>query len=182
MRRLRDEASGFTLIELMVVAFIGSLLLAMAGTYVMSASRTGAFAESQSATLNDMRTAVEQMSREIRGADAIEWCTPAGSCLEVGAQTATGTFITVRYTHVADVLERAVFDDATSTWGDPQKVIDRVVNGAGDPVFACEANSSLLRVNIDLSIEPTPDSDPVLNIVTSVRPRNYPSKATCPSP
>lgn len=181
MRRLRDD-SGMTLIELMVVAAIGSVLLAMAGTYVMSASRTGAFAEGQSATLNDMRTAVEQISREIRGSDSIDWCTPTGSCIEVGAQTATGGFITVRYTHVDDELRRELFDDVTSTWGDPQKVIGRVVNGAGDPVFACQVDSSLLRVNIDLQIEPTPASDPVLNVVTSVRPRNFPSKAACPSP
>lgn len=179
MRRFRREESGFTLVELMIASFIGAAVMAMAGGFVVSAARTGIFAEGQSITINDVRTAVDRMSREIRGSDAIKYCEPAGSCLQVGAQKATGGFRTVRYTHSGDELKREVQDPDTGEWGTSLIVIERVANGVTQPVFRCDIESSLLKVNIDLRIQPTPHSSPVLNVQTAVSPRNFPSKARC---
>jgi type II secretory pathway pseudopilin PulG len=178
-RRLRDD-QGTTLMETSVAAAVLMVAVAAIGAFIYSASTGSIFAQGQSATINDVRNTMQQIEKEVRGADALEWCAPAGSCLEVGAQTPDGAFRTVRYTHTGTVLQRAIFDDMTSTWGNPQTVIQRVTNTAGQPVFACDTQSTLLRVTIDLYIEPTPVSDPNLNVQTSLRPRNFPSVASCP--
>jgi prepilin-type N-terminal cleavage/methylation domain-containing protein len=180
MRRLRSDESGFSLIELLVASAIGAGILAIAGGLLVSAVRTGLFTDGQVITIDDTRTAVERMSKELRGADSIVWCAPSTNCLQVGAQTPTGGFRTVRYTRSGEDLRREVFDNATSTWSEPEILIERVVNGVDQPIFSCDVQSSLLKVNVDLAIQPTPQSDPVLNMKTSVRPRNFPSKATCP--
>lgn len=179
-RGIRTDESGFTLSEMLVVGLVASIVLTVAGSLLVTAYRTSVFTEGQVVTINDTRNAVEQISKEIRGSDTITWCAPTGSCLEMGAQTPTGTFRTVRYRHTVDRLERQVFDPATTTWSESQTVIERVSNGAAAPVFKCDVVSSLLRVNVDLRIRPTPQSNPVYNVETSVRPRNFPSKATCP--
>ncbi len=180
MAKARRE-DGFTLVEVGIAMLLGAILLTLATTLVVVAYRTGAFTQGQGFTLNDARNAMQGMEREVRGAGFINWCSPAGSCLEVGAQTPSAGFQTLRYTHSDDALQRQVYDESSSTWSEPQPVIERVANTGSEPVFACDTQSTLLRVNIDLKIKPTPASDPVLNLYTSVRPRNFPSKARCPS-
>lgn len=178
-RRLSDDR-GFTVAEAAVAMFVGAVLLGALSTLLVVASRTGAFTEGQSATLNNARNAMQQLEREVRGADFIKWCAPTGSCLEIGVQTPSSTFQTVRYTHTAEELRREIYDDATSQWSAPQTLVSRVVNEGAEPVFECDTGSTLLHVNIDLKIEPTPVSDPHLNMATSVRPRNFPTKSGCP--
>lgn len=180
IRRLRSDQTGFTLVEVAVAGALGLGVLAVAATFVVTAVRTGLFTDGQVITINDTRTAVERLSKEIRGADSIVWCTPTSSCIQVGAQTPEGGFRTVRYTRSGENLQREEFDTTTSTWSQPEVLIERVVNEAAQPIFSCDVQSSLLKVNVDLAIQPTPQSDPVLNMNTSVRPRNFPSKATCP--
>jgi type II secretory pathway component PulJ len=179
LMRRRDE-EGATVAELAITALVASIALAFLAAFLVSTFGAGIFAEGQVATINDARNAMMRMEKEIRGADSIEWCSPPGSCLVVGAQTPLGGFRTVRYRHNAAVLERQEFNPSTSTWSAPQTIVERVGNTGSQPVFACDTQSTFLRVNIDLHIEPTPDSDPKYNIHTSVRPRNFPSKASCP--
>lgn len=172
---------GLTVVELIVSAFIASIALIFLTGFLINAFRTGIFTEGQAATINSARNAMLRIEKEIRGADSITWCSPTGSCLEIGAQKADGGFRTVRYRHASDTLQRQQFDPATSTWSELQPIVERVVNPAPEPVFTCDTQSTLLRVNVDLQIEPTPRSDPNYNVHTSIRPRNFPSKASCPS-
>jgi hypothetical protein len=180
IRTLRRE-DGFTVAELAVTALVGSIALTFLALFLINTFETGAFTDGQATTINDARNAMLRIEKELRGADSITWCTPTGSCLEIGAQTADGGFRTVRYVHTASALQRQQFNDATSTWSTLQPIVERVVNAGAEPVFACDTQSTLLRVNVDLQIEPTPQSDPNYNVHTSIRPRNFPSKASCPT-
>jgi type II secretory pathway component PulJ len=183
-RRLRSE-DGMTLIELMVAGLLGSVLLIAMGGFLMSTMRAGSFTQGQSATLNDVRNAMQQVEKEVRGAESINWDCGAGyttgECLIVGAQTPTSEFRTVRYAKVGTELQRSVFDSANAVWASPRTVIERVMNTGSQDVFGCDEAVTLLRVIIDLHIEPTPSSGTTMNVQTSVRPRNFPSSAgQCP--
>lgn len=178
--RLRRD-DGFTIVEFLVVAALGLVTLTLLGTLLIGTHRTEHFTAGQTATIDDARLAMQQLVQEIRGADFINWCTPSGACLEVGARSPQGGFHTVRYARSGSELQRSVYDVGTASWSDPEVVINRVENPAGQPVFACDEQSTLLRVNIDLLITPTPESPPAYSIGTSVRPRNFPSTANCPT-
>lgn len=176
---LRQEG-GFTVAEMAVAGFLGGVVLTTLAVFMVNALETGIFTEGQAATINDARNAMQRIEKEVRGADSIKWCAPAGGCLEVGAQTPDGGFRTVRYQLVGTELQRQEFDEGAATWGALRTVVERVANDGTQPVFACDTQSTLLRVNVDLHIEPTPQSDPNFNVHTSVRPRNFASKAVCP--
>jgi type II secretory pathway pseudopilin PulG len=186
-RRLRDD-SGWTLVELMVGSALGLLVLIIVGTFLMNMMNGSVFALGETQTINDVRNAMQQIEKEARGADSLTWCSPTGFCLEVDAQTPTGGSRTVRYQcpNCSDAgstprtLTRQVFDSVSHTWGAAQTVIQRVTNSSSQAVFACDTQSTLLRVILDLYIEPTPKSDPNLHVVDSFRPRNFPAVATCP--
>jgi type II secretory pathway pseudopilin PulG len=179
-QRLADE-DGFTLVEVMVAAGLGLILLIAVGSFLMSAMRASIFAETQSRTLDDARTVMKQIEKETRGAEFITWCADDGSCLEVGAQSPTGTAKTVRYTHADAQLLRAEFDSVDNEWSAQEVSVERLANSSSQPVFSCDEQSTLLRLNVDLHIEPTPTSGPNLQITTSIRPRNYASIANqCP--
>jgi type II secretory pathway pseudopilin PulG len=176
--KIRRE-DGFTLVEMSIAGMVAAVLLAALGTFLINSTNAGAFTQGMSATIDDVRNVMQQIEKETRGADSITWCEPTGSCLEVGAQTPTGSFQTLRYNHTGTTLTREVFDETEGTWGDPMVTVDRVVNTASQPVFSCDSDTSYLRLTIDLYIEPTPDSDPNLNVQTSIRPRNFMSAALC---
>lgn len=180
LRALLRRDGGFSLVELAVGSMLATLLLTVVALLLVQSFNTSGFTQGQTSTINDARNAFQRIEKELRGADSIAWCTPTGACLEVGAQTPDGAFRTVRYTHASGELRREIFDAGTSTWGAPETIIQRVVNTGGQPVFACETATTLLRVTVDLHIEPTPRSDPNYNLHTSFRPRNFPSIATCP--
>jgi type II secretory pathway pseudopilin PulG len=174
---------GFSLAELIVASALGAVVILLVGNFLTSSMKTGAFTEGQSATINDARNAMQTIEKEIRGADSITWpntCSPVGNCLVVGAQTVSGGFRTVRYGYTSSALTREIFDPVAGTWGTAQPVIDRVANTSTQPLFSCDTQSSLLRVTVDLHISPTPVSNPSYNLQTSIRPRNFPSKAVCP--
>jgi type II secretory pathway component PulJ len=179
LRRRREE-SGFTVIELGVAGLLGVAVVGLAATVLIVVTRAGNFTQGQGFTLNDARNAMQQMEKEFRGADFVNWCATDGTCVEVGAQTAAGGFRTVRYLHASESLNRSLLDPDTGTWSDAQPVIERLVNGTDRPVFSCDSGTTLARLTIDLWIMPTPQSNPSLNLQTSIRPRNFPERASCP--
>jgi hypothetical protein len=179
-RRLTKGDAGFALPELVIAAAIAFGAFAMIGTFLMNAFTGTVFTQGQAATLDDVRIVMQQIEKEVRGADSLEFCSPSGSCLKVDAQSVSGGFHSVRYTHTGTELRRELFDPDTSTWGVPLVVIERVANAATQKVFSCDTQSSLLKVTVDLYVHPTPQSDPSLNVQTSVRPRNFPSASVCP--
>jgi hypothetical protein len=178
------EDKGYTLVEVSIAAMLGMIVLGAMSAFLMNAINAGAFAQGQAATLSDARSVILDIEKQARGANSIDWCEPVGSCLEIDAQTPTGDFQQVRYVHADSELQRQRFDPEAGVWSDPITVIERVKNTAEQPVFSnssCdEASITLQRVVVDLYIEPTPVSNPSLNIQTSFRPRNFPSVASCP--
>jgi hypothetical protein len=179
-RRLRDDESGITLVEFMAASALTLGALGVICGFLISMYKGGAFAQGQTFTLNDARNTVIAIEKEVRSAESLVWCAPAGSCLEIEAISPTGDQQTVKYTHTGTDLERSVYDTSTSSWGTPQLVVERVSNGASDPLFDCDTTSTLLHVTIDLRLRPTPNSAPNYQLRTSVRPRNFPAVASCP--
>jgi Flp pilus assembly pilin Flp len=186
LKRLTRDDEGYTLVEITIAALLGTIMMVAIGGFLMSTMTAGSFTQGQSATLNDARNVMQRIEKEARGANAIEWCEPVGECLEIDAQTPTGSFQLVRYTHTEGQLLRQEFDTTAGEWADAQVVIERLKNTDEQPVFtnsACDEESiTFQRVVVDFYIEPTPQSDPSLNIQTSFRPRNFPSVGTCPAP
>lgn len=180
LHALRRSEDGATVAELAVVSLVGGIALTFLAIFLVNALETGIFTEGQVNTINDARNALQRIEKEIRGADSIVWCTPTGSCLQVGAQKVDGGFRTVRYRHNGTTLQRQELDDGSGTWGALRPIVERVANSGAQPVFACDTQSTYLRVNVDLHIEPTPQSDPNFNVNTSIRPRNFASIASCP--
>jgi hypothetical protein len=183
MHRIRQfgrDDSGVSLVELSMSTLVGAILMIALSAFAISAMNAGTFTQAQSETLNNVRNTMGQIEKEVRGADSITWCAPTGSCLQIGAQTPTGAFKTIRYTHTGSILTREVYNTSSGSWGTTLTQIERVANSAAQKVFACDTSSTLLRVNVNLYIQPTPDSDPKLNIQNSIRPRNFPSVAACP--
>jgi hypothetical protein len=181
----RDDR-GTTLVELSVAGLLGGLVLTIMAFFLISSMNTGAFTQGQSETINNVRNAVQRIEKEVRGADSLTWAPSgdcsgyaAGSCVAVGAQNVDTGFRTVRYTHSGTELRRELFNTDTSTWGTPQTIIERVSNDSGQPVFTCDTQVTLLRLTIDLYVEPTPVSNPNFHVQTSIRPRNFPSVAAC---
>jgi len=169
-----------TLVEITIGALLGSILLAVVGSFLFNALNAGAYVDGHSATMNNTRNAMQSIEKETRGAESLRWCEPIGYCVEVGGMTPSGDYQTVRYAKTGTDLVRHVYDGATETWSDGVPLIERVVNDGSTPVFSCDTQSTLLRVNVDLRIEPTPRSGPNLQATTSIRPRNFPSAAICP--
>ena len=180
LQLLKRSEDGATVAELAVVSLVGGIALTFLAVFMVNALETGIFTEGQVTTINDARNALQRIEKEIRGADSITWCAPTGSCLEVGAQRPDGGFRTVRYVHSGSTLQRQEFHDGTGTWGPLRTIVERVENTGSQPVFACDTNSTYLRVNVNLHIEPTPQSNPNFNVNTSIRPRNFASIASCP--
>ena len=180
IRALRRSEEGATVAELAVVSLVGGIALTFLAIFMVNALETGIFTEGQVTTINDARNALQRIEKEVRGADSITWCAPTGSCLEVNAQKADGGFRTVRYQKVDTTLQRQEFNDGNGTWGSLRTIVERVANTGSQPVFACDTQSTYLRVNVDLHIEPTPVSNPNYNVHTSIRPRNFASIASCP--
>jgi prepilin-type N-terminal cleavage/methylation domain-containing protein len=185
--RRTSSDSGFTLIELLVASVLGSLLLVGIGTFLISSMNSQVFTSAQSATVNDARNAMQQIEKEIRGANSIQSCTPlgspAGSCLQMDGQKPTDgpppNTRAVKYSFASSALTRQVFDPAANTWGAGQMIVDRVANTALQPVFVCDTAGSFLTITVDLHLAPTPHSNPTYDVRTSVRPRNFPQAAVC---
>lgn len=184
LERLRSD-DGFSLVETMVGSALGLVFLVAVSIFLVGSMKTSLFTDTQSTTINDVRNAMGQVEKEIRGADSIAWCQPVEDCvpdgksIEVGAQTPTASFRTVRYSLSGTELRREIFDDVTDTWGLPVTVVTRVANSPSQKIFSCDVQSTLLRVNVDLHIRPTDDSNPLYNVQTSIRPRNYAETANC---
>ena len=166
---------GFTISEVMVASLIGAILALSIGVFLVDSMRAGAFTDGESATINDARNAMGLIEKEIRGAGSVTFptpCTPAGGCLEVLANTPTGGTQDVLYTFSGPALNRQQLDPSTHLWTSPKVVVDRLQNGSTQPVFSCDAQTTLLRITVDLHIAPTPDSNPTYDVSTTIKPRN----------
>ena len=180
VRRVRDD-EGMALMEFIVASALSVVVLTSLGGFLMSSMEAGSFTEGHSATLNDARNVMQKIEKETRAAVDLQWCAADGTCLQVTAQSPDGDTSLVRYTYADHQLLRAEFDYEADEWGDDVVMVERLANDGAQPVFVCDTQTTYTRVNIDLHIEGTPNSDPNLNMQTTIRPRNNLS-AGCPAP
>jgi hypothetical protein len=72
LRRLRREEQGMSLMELVVVTALLSLVGIMVAQSMISSARVSAAGQDRSTTIDETRTALERIERDIRAANPIE--------------------------------------------------------------------------------------------------------------
>jgi type II secretory pathway pseudopilin PulG len=101
-RRLRDEQSGFTLVELLVAMPIALLVISMAMLAVATAVRGEQSAREHSEALRTQQVGLERMTRELREATSFNfltsqqveftaWLRSAGGLRRIGYDCTSGT-------------------------------------------------------------------------------------------
>lgn len=142
---------------------MGSLL----GVFA-SAQRTQSFAANRSETLDEMRLAMDQMTKDIRQATAV-WGTSTGSRIEIDTFV-LGTTEHVIYEVTGSTLTRSI----GSSTGIPLQT--RIVGGAPfvyTPTFT--ASADVVPVNvvvITLRVTPRDAPETVLELISEIRLRN----------
>lgn len=130
---------GFTLIEVLVAMLLSSVLGSILLSVTVSATRTASRQEDQTRTLTQAKVAMERLTREIRGANAMQDAAPRRLVLvrnEGGVRktvtlevTTSGTATELRQTTVSRVLSTGVESTLTA------KVLGGLAVGASDAVF-----------------------------------------------
>ena len=152
---LRDEG-GMTIAELVVVALLTGLVGAMIMVSLSTTVRAGTLVQDKSASLQDMRTAIEVIERDLRAAnpiDAIDSALPVSTyatkltfsvyCSTVGVDDCSNQHLrSVTYELVGNTLVRIqgsttkVLVGPSDTPSLPaEKRRGAVVNSAAQPVF-----------------------------------------------
>lgn len=176
LRRSLDDERGISLVELSFASALSMLVLGLVTAIVFLGFKTGTFTSAQSFSLDGARVALQKLSRDFQGALGISRCdpsTPLDNCAIVVSQTPSGAQTTVKYERVDTNLRRSIQDPVTLVFGTPEVVSDRVANPVSSPIFSCLTASTLLRVQIDLVIQPMPNNSPTFTLRTTARPRNY---------
>lgn len=78
-RARRDQ--GFTLVEIMVAASIGMLVIALSMSSFLALSRAAAGSVNAAAVHSKLRLGMDRMTKDLIGASAITGCDPAGFIL-----------------------------------------------------------------------------------------------------
>jgi hypothetical protein len=159
---------------------LSTVVLLLVTAVLIVAQRTTHFTQGQSISLDDARLTLQQVGRDIQNAHYIDWCASDGTCLEVGTFSPTDEFRWYRYEVAGNELRRVPLDEDGEEVGTASTIMERLANGTGEPVFACDLDSTLLRVNLHFRVQPTPQSSPSYELATSVRPRNFGATAQCP--
>ena len=134
------DESGFTTLELMVVTLILGVVIAIAGSALVSLMNTASRNEAMVADEQLDSNALAQMARDIRSAGSIAF--PSGATLadtsnevELVDNLPAGGTSTVLWTYnpVASTLTRQVL--VGSTFQTSQGPVPRVANPSGTPLF-----------------------------------------------
>lgn len=136
-RRARDE-DGFTVVELLVAMMLMGVIMAIAGSAVVTSLQTQRRQLAQLTTLNDAKLGLERMSRDVRGANPLGptlSTTQVDLRLVVGAQARALTYRLVGDElrvdeRVTDVTSGALISDPPE-----RRLIDGVVPASGTGIF-----------------------------------------------
>ena len=144
----RGVERGFTLIELVVVVALLSIVMSVVANTLWEAQRSEAYSRGRTAVLDEMRVALNRMSKDLRQTSAVIG-TPTPSRIEVR-------------TYVAGVQETVIYQ-ATSA-----SLTRTLKGGAVEIVY-----SDLVTADV-FSYEPDTLAPEVVKIVLVVTPSNLP--------
>ena len=145
-----DRDAGFTLVELLVVVILLGIVSAIVSTGVITAMKATRTQSDETMTLNSAKTAIERITREIRGANAFTDCEPRTMSFTYshdGLRTAiTFTVTAVNATSSNIVETKAVTTLATgTTTTQTLQVLGGLAIGQSDAVFTySDAGGTLL--------------------------------------
>lgn len=138
-RRL-DDQSGFTLVELLVVVFLVGVVGTITTAGMVGAMRVTRVQDDETRTLSSAKVAMERITREIRGANALVNCQPRSMTFTYTRGTVrTGITFSVQTVSstVSELIEdKTVTDLSTGTSTTRQtKVLGGLAIGRADAVF-----------------------------------------------
>jgi type II secretory pathway component PulJ len=162
LRKTSARNDGFTVIELTVT--MGILLIVMGSllTVFESAQRTQSFATNRSETLDEMRLAMEQMSKDIRQATVID-ASSSTSRIEMDTYV-LGVTEHVIYEATGDVLTRSV--GASSGAPLQRRLVETSLFTYSPTITGAQIVTMTLRV------APKNAPDTVLELTSEIRLRN----------
>lgn len=167
---LRRSERGYTLIELLVAAMIGMVVLGGAVTVFVGAVRSEPRTASKVAAIQQGRTGVERITRELRqGLDVLDAPTPTSSQLSLityvkqsscaGPPAGSSIACLVTYNCMADECTRTVEEPDESASGPAVRVVSGL---SSTDVFSYSPSSSdPTYVGVELSLT-TQEGGPVV--------------------
>jgi len=149
-RRVRDDESGFTLIEMLVAAVVGILVTGAALSLVETIAKIAPKDQERAHAIRDAQVGLYRMTRELRQAQSVNGATP--------------TLMDIDLT-IGVVTKRVVYDcggtrclrSEAPVGAEPpsggEVVVDRLLNDAGgDPVFTYSPAGALPPDHVAVSI------------------------------
>jgi prepilin-type N-terminal cleavage/methylation domain-containing protein len=129
--RLRRESGGFTLIEMLVASTLGLVVVGGALTIFISAVKSQPRAGSQAAGVQQARSAMERMTRELRQGVSVSTASPSQVAVTTfvpnstcgGAASTTSILCRVTYSCAAGTCTRTVAQPNGSAPGPAVRVV-----------------------------------------------------------
>lgn len=143
-RRLRDDESGFTLVELLVAILMFSTLLGVLGTAVITMSRAAMNNRQYNDINEEARTALNRIAREMREAQAIVAVSNPYGSAATGYNAANPTSVTFDVDFNGNgVIEPDAADpeELTYTYDPTAQRLTLTAAGQSSPVLAANVTS-----------------------------------------
>jgi len=163
LTNLRRRDDGYTLIEVMVVLAITAIIGGMVGSSFISTSRATAAADARVAALNDLRPAMERLTREVRAASPLVVASTGAYSTQLGTEF-TRDGVRWRLDYYLDMDTNVLYVDyarfdATGTLvtESTRNLVSEVSNDADTPVFTYHDNYGGQITCIDLDMTDTDD-------------------------
>jgi prepilin-type N-terminal cleavage/methylation domain-containing protein len=140
MTRGSEQDSGFSLVELLVVIVLLGIVGTVTTAGVVNALRTTRVQTDETGTLESAKVAIERVTREIRGANALVTCQPrtmAFTYTQANVRTAITFTVTADSANASELTQDKTVTDlasgaATTTH---TRVLGGLAIGASDAVF-----------------------------------------------
>jgi type II secretory pathway component PulJ len=154
---------GFTLIELVLTVALLTVVMGGLLTVFESVQRSATFVQERSETLDEMRVALDQMTKEIRQAEEVK-TTSTASRLEMTTYV-LGTKQSIVYEVVSGTLKRTMGSAAAAP-------IQKNVASTSLFTYTVDAGGVIQLVKLDLEVHPVRRPDTTVLLTSEVRLRN----------
>jgi Tfp pilus assembly protein PilW len=166
-RRLSRDEAGMTLIELLVAATMGVILMGAVGSIVVSAVRDQPKISEKASNIQTVRWVLERMTRELRNGFAVNDAQPTTVSFEtyvrhstcgsnaVLAATSPSIRCQVRYTCATGTCSRVETAPGVLSGGTPVTIVSGLGSGSG--FGYSPGTSAATHVTVTLAI-PGPDA------------------------
>ena len=160
--RYRDCEAGFTLVELLIVMSLLSIVMAVMLSTLFSVQRSETYTRGRTEALDEMRAAVNRMTKDLRQTSATVG-TYTASSLTVTTYV-DGEEATVSFNATGDTLTRSV------NGGTPYPLVDDLTTT--DIFTYTPTDSDPNMVGVLLSVQPPALPDTILNLEAEIEFRN----------